>query len=79
MKILPLMVIPCLLALTACGTTKEDRAAAGGLIGAGAGAVVGASVGAPVTGALIGAGVGATTGALTDPEQINIGTPLWKR
>lgn len=78
MKIIPLIVVPCLFALAACGSTKEDRAISGGLIGAGAGAVVGATVGAPVTGAVIGAGVGATTGALADPEQVDLGRPLWK-
>jgi osmotically inducible lipoprotein OsmB len=78
MKKIHLILVPCLLAVSACGTTKEDRALSGGLIGAGAGAVVGASVGAPVTGAAIGAGVGATTGALADPDQINLGKPLWK-
>lgn len=74
-----LIFASALLALAACGTTKEDRALSGGLIGAGAGAVVGSTVGAPVTGAAIGAGVGATTGALTDPENINIGKPFWKK
>lgn len=78
MKPIQLFVIPCLLALAACGTTKEDRAATGGLIGAGAGAVIGSTMGAPVTGAAIGAGVGATTGALTDPSKINLGKPIWK-
>ena len=74
-----LILAPCLFALAACGTTKEDRAITGGLIGAGAGAVVGSAVGATGQGALIGAGVGAATGALTDPENIDIGKPLWKR
>jgi uncharacterized membrane protein len=67
-----------LLAVSACGDSKEDRAASGGLIGAGAGAVVGSTMGAPVTGAAIGAGVGATTGALTDKNDINLGKPIWK-
>lgn len=78
MNLRPLILVPCLMALAACGTTKEDRAASGGLIGAGAGAVIGATVGAPVTGAAIGAGVGATTGALTDESNVNFGKPLWK-
>ncbi|MDX2095394.1 MAG: YMGG-like glycine zipper-containing protein [Alphaproteobacteria bacterium] len=79
MKQFHVVLLASLLALAACGTTKEDRALSGGLIGAGAGAVVGSTVGAPVTGAAIGAGVGATTGALTDPENINIGKPFWKK
>ena len=66
------------LALTACGNTKEDRAASGALIGAGAGAVVGSAFHSPVTGAAIGAGVGATAGALTDEADINLGKPIWK-
>lgn len=64
--------------LVACGNTKEDRAASGGLLGAGAGAVVGSTVGSPVTGAAIGAGVGATAGALTDKSDINLGDPIWR-
>jgi hypothetical protein len=72
-----------LLALTACGQTKEDRAASGALIGAGTGAVVGAAVaGSPAGGALvggaIGAGAGAAAGALTDPSKIDLGKPIWK-
>lgn len=70
------ITVTCLLA--ACGNTKEDRAASGGLLGAGAGAVIGSTVGAPVTGAAIGAGVGATTGALTDKSDINLGDPIWR-
>ena len=78
MKQSRLIAIGCCLMLAACGTTKEDRAASGGLIGAGAGAVIGSTVGAPVAAAAIGAGVGATTGALTDPDKINWGKPIWK-
>jgi hypothetical protein len=29
-------------------------------------------------GALVGASVGATTGALTDPADINLGTPIYR-
>lgn len=79
MKPIHLLLIPCLLALSACGTSKSDRAASGGLIGAGAGAVVGSMTGAPVTGAVVGAVVGSTVGAVTDPQQIDIGTPFWRR
>lgn len=78
MKPVYAILVPCLFVLAACGQTKEDRAATGGLLGAGAGAVIGSTVGAPVTGAVIGAGVGATTGALTDPNSINMGKPIWK-
>ncbi len=78
MKKTVLFTLPCLLVLSACGTTKEDRAATGGLIGAGAGAVVGSTVGAPVTGAVVGAAAGAATGALTDPDKIDLGRPWWR-
>lgn len=79
MKFVHAILVPSLLIVAACGQTKEDRAATGGLMGAGAGAVIGSTVGAPVTGAAIGAGVGATAGALTDPSQINLGKkPIWK-
>ena len=71
-------LIASVLLLTACGDTREDRAASGALLGAGAGALVGASMGAPVTGAAIGAGAGATAGALTDRADIYLGEPLWK-
>lgn len=73
-----LILIPCLLALAACGTTKEDRAATGGLIGAGAGAIIGSTMGAPLEGAAVGAAVGATTGAVVNPSKINLGKPLWR-
>ena len=70
--------IATVLMLVACGNTKEDRAASGGLVGAGAGAIIGSAVGHPITGAAIGAGVGATTGALTDKADVNLGEPIWK-
>lgn len=61
------------LALSACGETKGERALSGGAIGAGAGALGGAVMGgSPVTGALIGGAAGAATGALTDKDQINL-------
>ena len=47
--------------LSACGETTEERAATGGLAGAGAGALVGGPVGAVVGGA-----AGATGGAVLD-------------
>ena len=73
-----LMLIPALLVLAACGTTKQERALGGAAVGAGAGALVGSVVGAPVRGAVIGAGVGAATGAATDSSTINLGKPWWK-
>lgn len=65
-------------ALSGCGTTTSDRALSGAAIGAGIGAVGGYVVGSPVEGALIGGAVGAGTGALTDPDQIDLGKPIWR-
>jgi len=65
-------------ALSGCGTTTSDRAISGAAIGAGIGAVGGYIVGSPVEGALIGGAVGAGTGALTDPDQIDLGKPIWR-
>ncbi|HEY8189568.1 MAG TPA: YMGG-like glycine zipper-containing protein [Micavibrio sp.] len=74
MKIRTLLLtgVACI-ALAACGTSKTDRAASGGAIGAGIGAVGGAVTGgSPWTGAIIGGAAGAATGALTDKDDINL-------
>jgi osmotically inducible lipoprotein OsmB len=69
-----------LLALSACGTTTEDRALSGGGIGAATGAVAGAVLGGPILGAtLLGGAVGAATGALTDSHNVDLGKPAWKQ
>lgn len=61
------------ISLTACGTSKTERALSGGAIGAGAGAVGGALTGgSPWAGAVIGGAAGAATGALTDKDDINL-------
>jgi osmotically inducible lipoprotein OsmB len=65
-------------ALGACGTTPEDRAVSGGLLGAGAGAAIGSLSGNAGTGALIGGAAGAVTGAVTDPCRLNLGDPWWR-
>ncbi len=72
-----------LLALTACGETKNDRAMSGAAIGATAGAVGGALVaGNPAGGALVGGAIGgaagAAAGALTTPDDVNLGKPVWR-
>lgn len=65
--------------LMACGTTPNDRAISGGGIGAAAGAVIGAVTGLTILeGALIGTGLGAAFGAFSDPEKVNLGTPVWR-
>ena len=70
--------ITAALALAACGTTPGDRAASGGLIGAGAGAAVGSLSGNAGAGALVGGLGGAAVGALTDPCTLNLGDPFWR-
>jgi osmotically inducible lipoprotein OsmB len=67
------------LSLAACGYSTGDRAASGGLIGAGTGAAVGAVTGGNAgTGALIGGGVGALGGAATSGRDVNLGKPIWR-
>jgi len=66
------------LALAACGTTPEDRAVSGGLLGAGTGAAIGSLSGNAGTGAVIGGLGGAAVGALTDPCTLNLGDPWWR-
>lgn len=64
--------------LGACGYSTGDRAASGGLLGAGAGAAVGSLTGNAGTGALIGGAAGAAGGALTNSNQVNLGRPVWR-
>lgn len=68
-----------LLALTACGETRGDRALSGAGLGAGTGAAIGALTGgSAVTGAVIGGAAGAAGGALTDSRDVDLGKPLWR-
>ncbi len=74
-----LALLGCGLMLSACGYSQGDRAASGGLIGAGAGATIGALTGGSlVGGALIGGAVGAVGGAVTSPNAVNLGRPVWR-
>jgi hypothetical protein len=66
------------LALAGCGTSQSDRALSGGAIGAGAGAVGGALLGHPLAGAALGGAAGAAGGAFTNPNQVDLGKPVWK-
>jgi hypothetical protein len=67
------------LGLTGCGYSTGDRAASGGLIGAGTGAAVAAVAGGPlIAGALVGGAVGAVGGAATSHDQVNLGRPIWR-
>lgn len=69
-----------IMAVSACGHTKSDRALSGAGIGAGAGTIGSVIVGGdPLTGAVIGGAAGAATGALTDEDDIDLGEPLWRR
>lgn len=62
-----------LVALSACGYSRGERALSGAGIGAAGGAALGAITGGdPVTGAVIGGAAGAATGALTSPDDINL-------
>lgn len=67
------VVAIALLPLAGCNTQQEQRAATGGLIGAGAGALAGQAIGgntrSTVIGAAGGAIAGATLGAATTPPQ----------
>ena len=72
------MTVLCV-SLAGCGYNRGDRAASGGLIGAGGGAAIAAVTGgSPLVGAAIGAGAGALGGALTSGRDINLGRPAWR-
>lgn len=59
-----------LVAVSACGYTRGDRALSGAAIGAAGGAAIGAATGGdPVTGAIIGGAGGAAVGAVTKPRD----------
>jgi hypothetical protein len=74
-----LVVVGLGLALAGCGYSPGDRAASGGLLGAGAGAGIAAVTGgSPLTGALIGGAVGAVGGAVTSHNDVNLGRPIWR-
>jgi osmotically inducible lipoprotein OsmB len=60
------------LALAACGTMPGERAVSGAAIGAGVG-LLGGGVGV-VVGAILGGGAG----YVIDPENLNLGEPVWK-
>lgn len=76
---LMLSLIAGLATLGSCGTSPVERGVTGAGIGAAAGAIGGAVVGAPGTGAAVGAAVGGAAGALTDPDDVDLGDPVWKK
>ena len=68
------------LLLAGCGSSNEDRAASGAMIGAGAGAVGSAIFsGSALAGGVVGAVVGGVAGTVTDESQVDLGKPLWRR
>ena len=74
-----LLVATLTFSLAACGYSPGDRAASGGLIGAGGGATIAAIAGAnPLVGAAIGGAAGAIGGAVTSGNSINLGRPVWR-
>jgi hypothetical protein len=69
-----------LLALAGCGASFSDRAVSGAGLGSAVAAAGTAIVGGPViAAAAVGAGVGAVAGAVTTPDQIDLGTPVWRQ
>jgi osmotically inducible lipoprotein OsmB len=56
--------------LAACGESQSDRALSG--------AAIGGAAGAAFDRPLLGAAGGAAAGALTDPDDINLGKPVWR-
>lgn len=72
LMILPLAALLAL-PLTACGSSKGERALSGGAIGAGIGAAGAAATGGSVGGgAILGGAAGAATGAVTDEDDIDL-------
>jgi osmotically inducible lipoprotein OsmB len=73
------LVLATLTFSLACGYSPGDRAASGGLIGAGGGAAIAAITGgSPLVGAAIGGAAGAIGGAVTSGNSINLGRPVWR-
>ena len=68
-KLIAILVLTGL-TVAGCGNRPGERAASGGLIGAGAGAGIAAVAGGPILGAaLLGGAVGAVGGAVTAPRR----------
>lgn len=67
-------------ALAGCGSTTGERALSGAAIGAGTGAAGSAITGgSPLGGAVLGGAAGAAIGGLTQPDQLDLGRPAWRR
>ena len=75
-----ILLVLSLVGLAACGSRPEDRAITGAGVGAAAGLAVGAVTGLTLLqGAAIGAAIGGVTGAVTDKDDVNLGTPAWRK
>lgn len=80
MRHISLAALGLAMVLGACGYRTTDRALSGGAIGAGAGAAGAAITGYnPLAVAAIGGAAGAAVGGLTDPDDIDLGDPIWRR
>lgn len=77
----PALAAGLLLLLAGCGSNTYDRAASGAGVGAASGAAIGAVFGGigALPGAAVGAALGGATGAMTQPHQIDLGEPVWRR
>lgn len=74
------IVLTLVAGLAACGSNKIDRAVTGGAIGATAGALGATVTGSDISsGVLLGGVIGAAAGGLTNPEDIDLGDPIYRR
>ncbi len=79
-RVLTFAALSLSLGVAACGTDPFDRTVSGAGIGAGVGAVGAAIAGGSVgTGAAVGAVAGGVVGAVTSPDDVNLGTPVWRK
>lgn len=72
------LALASILVVAGCGTDPGDRMLSGSMLGAAGGALIGAATGTAATGAAIGAVSGAAIGGLTDPCDLDLGTPYWR-
>ncbi|MEM7743647.1 MAG: hypothetical protein AAF409_08055 [Pseudomonadota bacterium] len=80
MRFFTVIGLVAVMGLAACGSSTTDRAISGGAIGAGVGAAGAAAAGGSIgTGVLLGGLAGAAAGGLTDADDIDLGTPVWRR
>ncbi|MDE2264716.1 MAG: hypothetical protein KGL29_02350 [Alphaproteobacteria bacterium] len=73
------MAMAAVLLLAGCGTNPGDRMLSGAMLGAAGGSIIGAATGNPAAGAAIGAVGGAAIGGVTNPCDLDLGAPYWRR